>query len=293
MPDLLRRGLTALGLLPLLQACSSLRVIDALVPCDTYSRLPDQAYGPDPRQRLDVYLPARPLPNAPIAVFFYGGSWSSGERADYRFVGEALASSGIVTVVPDYRLSPAVRYPAFVRDSAEAVRWAHTRARSFGADPSRLHVCGHSAGAYNAAMLALDPRWLGEVGMRPGQLAGWAGLAGPYDFLPIIQAETRVAFDWPNTPADSQPLFHALQQRGPAPPALLLAPQKDPLVEPLRNTVALANALQERGVPVQHELLPRVNHATLVATLASPLRVLAPTLERLTGFMGATPQAQS
>jgi acetyl esterase/lipase len=293
MPDLIRRGLTALGLLPLLQACSPLRVIDALVPSGTHTRVPDQAYGPDPRQRLDVYLPAQALPQAPIAVFFYGGSWTTGERADYRFVGEALASRGIVTLVPDYRLSPAVRYPGFVRDSALALRWARDRAREFGADPARLFVTGHSAGAYNAAMLALDPRWLGEVGMAPSQLAGWAGLAGPYDFLPIVQAETRVAFHWPDTPADSQPLFHAQRLRGPAPPALLLAPQKDPLVEPQRNTVALASALQERGVSVQHELLPRVNHATLVATLAPPLRPLAPTLERLAGFMGVPPDPES
>ncbi|MBL0945512.1 MAG: alpha/beta hydrolase [Hydrogenophaga sp.] len=293
MPDLIRRGLTALGLLPLLQACSPLRVIDALVPSDTHTRVPDQAYGPDPRQRLDVYLPARPLPQAPIAVFFYGGSWTTGERADYRFAGEALASRGIVTVVPDYRLSPAVRYPGFVRDSALALHWAREHAREFGADPERLYVTGHSAGAYNAAMLALDPRWLGEVGLQPGQLAGWAGLAGPYDFLPIVQAETRVAFEWPDTPPDSQPLFHAQRLRGAAPPALLLAPQKDPLVDPRRNTEALAAALQARGVPVQHALLPRVNHATLVATLAPPLRPLAPTLERLAGFMGVPPQAQS
>lgn len=74
MPDLIRRGLATLGLLPLLQACSPLRVIDALVPSDTHTRVPDQAYGPDPRQRLDVYLPVKPLPLAPIAVFFYGGS---------------------------------------------------------------------------------------------------------------------------------------------------------------------------------------------------------------------------
>ncbi|MBL0919153.1 MAG: alpha/beta hydrolase [Hydrogenophaga sp.] len=289
MPDLIRRGLTALGLLPLLQACSPLRVIDALVPSDTHTRVPDQAYGPDPRQRLDVYLPARPLPQAPIAVFFYGGSWTTGERADYRFVGEALASRGIVTLVPDYRLSPAVRYPGFVRDSAGAMHWARERAREFGADPARLFVVGHSAGAYNAAMLALDPRWLHEVGLQPAQLAGWAGLAGPYDFLPIVQPETRVAFNWPDTPADSQPLFHAQRLRGPAPPALLLAPQKDPLVEPQRNTVAMAAALQAHGVSAQHALLPRVNHATLVATLAPPLRPLAPTLERLAGFMGAPP----
>jgi len=293
MPDLIRRGLTALGLLPLLQACSPLRVIDALVPSDTHTRVPDLAYGPDPRHRLDAYLPARPVPQAPIVVFFYGGSWTTGERADYRFVGEALASRGIVTLVPDYRLSPAVRYPGFVRDSALALRWAHQRAHEFGADPAKLHVAGHSAGAYNAAMLALDARWLREVDMQPAMLAGWAGLAGPYDFLPIVQPETRVAFNWPDTPADSQPLFHAQQQRGPSPPALLLAPQKDPLVEPLRNTVALADALRERGVTVQHALLPRVSHATLVATLASPLRPLAPTLERMATFLGGVPEAQS
>ena len=91
-------------------------MLNATVPTDTYRRTQDLAYGPDARQRLDVYQPAAITQHAPMVVFFYGGSWSSGERADYRFVGEALASSGIVAVVADYRLSPAVRYPAFVQD---------------------------------------------------------------------------------------------------------------------------------------------------------------------------------
>ena len=118
-----------LGITPLLKACSPLRLINAAVPSDTHTRLADQAYGPAGRQRLDVYLPVTLAPEAPIAVFFYGGSWSSGERADYRFAGEALASRGIVTVVADYRLSPEVRYPTFLQDCALAVRWARDRAR--------------------------------------------------------------------------------------------------------------------------------------------------------------------
>ena len=158
-----RRWLAALGLLPLLQACSPLRLINATVASGTHTVQRDLAYGSEARQRADVYLPAVTTRNAPIAVFFYGGSWSSGDRGDYRFVGEALASRGVVTVVADYRLSPEVRYPVFLQDSAQAVRWAAERAASFGASRDRLFIVGHSAGAYNAAMLALDPRWLAEV----------------------------------------------------------------------------------------------------------------------------------
>ena len=213
----------------LLSACSAVDVLNATVATDTYRRVDDQPYGPDARQRLDVYQPNADVKNAPLVVFFYGGSWSMGDRADYRFVGEALASQGMVCVVADYRLSPAVRYPAFVEDSAVAVRWAFDNAGRFGADPARIFVMGHSAGAYNAAMLALDERWLRAVGLSPARLAGWIGLAGPYDFLPIGDAKTQVAFNWPSTPADSQPLVHASRA---SPPALLLAPANDTVVVP-------------------------------------------------------------
>ena len=188
-----------LAMLPaLLTACSGVDLLNATVATDTYRRTQDLAYGPDARQRLDVYQPAAITQRAPMVVFFYGGSWSSGERADYRFVGEALASSGIVAVVADYRLSPAFRYPVFVQDSAQALRWAFEHAADYGADPARIFVMGHSAGAYNAAMLALDARWLAAVGLAPKRLAGWIGLAGPYDFLPIVDVRTQVAFNWPS-----------------------------------------------------------------------------------------------
>lgn len=278
-----RRSIFAM-LPALLTACSAVDVLNATVATNTYRRTQGIAYGnsADGRQRLDVYQPAEGIKNAPMVVFFYGGSWSSGDRDDYRFVGEALASQGIVAVIADYRLSPAARYPAFVQDSAEALRWAYGHATEFGADPARLFVMGHSAGAYNAAMLALDKRWLAQVGMKPAQLSGWIGLAGPYDFLPIGDAKTQVAFNWPATPADSQPLLHASSE---SPPALLLAPTNDTVVSAQRSTVAMASKLQRSGVRVQSELFDSVSHVTLVASLASVLRGRAPVLERVTAFV--------
>ena len=291
IPQLLRRSLFAM-LPALLTACSALDVLNATVPSDTYRSATDLAYGDLPRQKVDVYLPKQPLGGkttavigAPMVIFFYGGSWSSGDRADYRFVGEALAAQGIVAVVADYRLSPDVRYPVFLQDSALATRWAFDNAQKYGADPSRIFVMGHSAGAYNAAMLALDKRWLGGVGLSPTKLAGWIGLAGPYDFLPIGDRKTRVAFEWPNTPPDSQALFHASSA---SPPALLLAPEQDSLVNTQRSTVGMAKRLKSSGVRVESELFDTVSHITILAAMASVLRSRAPVLERVTDFVKRT-----
>jgi acetyl esterase/lipase len=285
-----RRSLFAM-LPALLTACSALDVLNATVPSDTYRSFANLPYGEQPRQKLDVYMPSQALADkaltaggAPMVVFFYGGSWSSGDRADYRFVGEALASKGIAVVVADYRLSPEVRYPVFVQDSALATRWAFDNAQKYGADPARIFVMGHSAGAYNAAMLALDQRWLGAMGLSPARLAGWIGLAGPYDFLPIGDRKTQVAFEWPSTPPDSQALFHASSA---SPPALLLAPEKDSLVNTQRSTVGMAQRLKSSGVRVESELYDSVSHITIVATMASVLKSRAPVLERVTAFVQA------
>ncbi|MFC5496750.1 alpha/beta hydrolase [Caenimonas terrae] len=280
-----RRGGLLAGAAALLSGCSGAGVLNAVAGSSHQGRR-DIAYGPDPRQRLDVYRPAaqqRPAV-APIVVFFYGGSWSKGERADYGFVGEALASAGAIVVIPDYRLSPGVRYPDFVRDSAAAVKWAFDHAGDLGGSPDDIVVMGHSAGGYNAAMVALDRRWLQGAGLAPQrQLAGWIGLAGPYDFLPIGDRATQVAFRWPATAPDTQPINHV---SGQAPRTLLLAAVNDSLVDPQRSTVGLGRALQTAGVPTRVELYPRVSHVTLLASLAQPLRWLAPVRAEVVAFLG-------
>jgi len=285
MAGLFRQGL-GIVLLLVLSGCSPVQLLNALTPDNTYDKTEGIAYGDDPRQKLDVYVPHQPMPGAPVVVFFYGGSWNSGSRIDYRFVGEALASRGIVTVVADYRLYPQVRYPLFLQDGARAVAWTKAHIREFSGNPQRLYVMGHSSGGYNAAMLALDGELLASVGMSSKDLSGWIGLAGPYDFLPIKNPEVRPVFFWPDSPPQSQPINHV--SRG-APPALLIAASKDDLVNPTRNTGGLASKLRAAGVPVQDLYYSRPNHITLVATLSRPLRQLAPVLDQVVGFIAHTP----
>lgn len=265
-----------------LAGCSSLQAINAITPSNTYNRAADVAYGADPRQKLDVYVPLNSETPAPVVVFFYGGNWNSGKRKEYQFIGEALASRGIVAVVADYRLYPQVRYPRFIEDSAHAVAWTINEVRHYGGDPKRVFVMGHSAGAYNAAMVALDPRWLAACKLTPASLRGWIGLAGPYDFLPIENKDTRPVFFYPNTPIGSQPINHV---RAGAPPALLIASKKDELVDPVRNTGGLAVKLRAAGVTVTEVYFDKTSHQTLIGAISWPLRSLAPVLDTVERFV--------
>lgn len=269
-----------------LAACSPLGSLNAVIPASSYTLTADVAYGPLARQRLDIYRPTETAPPKgwPVVVFFYGGSWNRGEKADYKFVGEALASRGVLTLVADYRLYPQVRYPDFLKDSALALGLGMREAKNLGGDANRVFVMGHSAGGYNAAMLALDARWLGELGRTPKELAGFIGLAGPYDFLPMTNPDAQPVFFHPNYPPNTQPLMLVTSA---APRIFLGAASKDSLIDPQRNTVALANKLLAAGVPVTLKLYDGVSHITLVASLARPLRFLAPTLEDVVAFIGA------
>lgn len=271
--------------LPALAGCSWGAALAGVTPAGA-RELDGLPYGDDPRQRLDVHVPHGTAPGRgwPVVVFFYGGSWNRGSRSDYRFVGRALASRDIVTVVADYRVYPQVRWPDFLRDGAQAVRWTRQRIAEHGGDPTRVVVAGHSAGAYNAAMLALDPRWLGEAGLAPARLAGLVGLAGPYDFLPIGNPEVRPVFFHPDYPPGTQPIGHA---RGFARPVFLGAAPSDTLVDPERNTVQLARRLRDAGTAVTERLYPRTSHVTLIASFAGPLRWLAPVLDDVAGFVHA------
>lgn len=276
------RPFVVVGLLGLLLGCSPLKFLNLLTPGGTFNKTSDLQYGNDPRNRLDVYTPVNLATEVPVVVFFYGGSWSSGSRSDYSFVGEALAARGIVAVIADYRLYPQVHYQGFLEDSARAVGWTREHIRQYGGDPARLYVMGHSAGGYNAAMVALDPQWLAAVGMEPSMLSGWIGLAGPYDFLPVENPEVRPIFFFPDSPPDSQPINHVGAK---SPPALLIAAKDDTLVNPERNTGGMARRLREQGVSVRELYFSRPGHGTLIAAFSRPMQWLAPVLDEVVAFI--------
>ena len=263
-----------------LSGCSSLDMVNAFTPSP--SGLPvTLSYGSSERQRVDVYQAGR---RKPLVIFFYGGSWNSGSRTDYRFVARAFNDLGYSVAIPDYRLTPEALYPDFLKDSAQAISLLINRAEEFGADPQRVILVGHSAGAYNAMMVALDQRWLSPEDRQ--RIRGVIGLASPVNFLPIQLPAARLAFHWPNTPRNSQPIEHVSSS---SPPILFINANNDPLVDPRINSIAMAEKLRAANVYVEVENfdgpLGMINHARLVATLSPTFQFLSPTLDKSRVFI--------
>lgn len=283
-----RRLLTALGAIFAmalsLTGCSPLGAFNAVIPKDGGVELAARsvAYGGDPRQKLDVYVPAGNAPRRGVLVFIYGGSWNSGSKSDYGFVGRAFASQSYVTVIPDYRLVPKHVYPDFVEDGAKATAWAFRNAASFGGDPKNLFLAGHSAGAYNAAMVALAPEFLKAEGLSPAIVRGFAGLSGPYDFLPFDVDASKAAFAGVQDAEATQPVNRVRRGRV-TPPMLLLTGDADTTVQP-RNSRSLGAKLDAAGQTVQVKVYPGVDHAGILLAISRPLRDRAPVIEDVVGF---------
>ena len=284
-----RTLLTALGATAV-TGCTRLALMAVNLPAafGDYQRLVDRAYGPDSRQRLDVYVPGAHSARRPLVVFWHGGRWEYGEKADYRFVGAALAGLGCVAVLPNYRHYPQVKMPGFMADATGAAMWAMTHAKEFGADPAQVYLMGHSAGAHLAALATLDTRYLAAAAAAAAAqlapIAGLIGLSGPYDFLPLMEADLQDMFGPPERYAESQPVNFA---RGDAPRTLLVHGLRDTTVRP-RNTRNLAAALTRLGVPVTLCLYPNLQHADTVAALSVLARNRAPVLADIAQFIGQT-----
>ena len=275
-----RRAVLSLGAALTTFSCSPVQILNGLAP----SRLVADgvAYGAEPRQKLDIYRPSGADGPFPVVVFLYGGGWNSGDRAMYRFVGGALAGNGLVTVIPDYRIFPEVKFPSFLQDNAAAMRWIRDHIGMYGGNSGPIFLMGHSAGAYNAAMLGLDPAWLEPVGLHRTDLRGVIGLAGPYDFLPLESDELRAIFGPPAQLPQTQPINFV---DGKAPPMLLLAGARDTTVDP-SNSVRLAARIRQAGGVVEEKIYPGIDHEEIVGSLGVPLRFLAPTLKDCLSFMG-------
>jgi len=246
--------------------------------------LAGQPYGNGARQMLDIWAPdhAQQGDRLPVIVFFYGGGWNSGERASYGFVGRALAQKGFVVVIPDYRLTPKAHWPDFLEDSAAAVAWTHRYIDGLAGDPDRIALMGHSAGAYNAVMLALDPTWLRAAKSDPAILRGVAGLAGPYDFLPMEKGGLAEKAMGKVKPAEkTQPIAYA---RGDAPPLWLASGEEDATVRP-RNSQNLAAAIEKAGGSATLRLYPGVGHTGIVMALSAPFRSRGPVLDEASDFL--------
>ncbi len=277
--------MVTLVMVVLLHLWSPVGVLNALAPQAGVAVARDVAYAAGPRHGLDIYAPRPAATPAPVVVFFYGGGWTSGEKAMYRFVAAGLAARGVLVVIPDYRLAPAVQFPAMMDDAAAAVAWTHANIARYGGDPHRLFLMGHSPGGQIAALLALDGRYLASVGLPPpGTVCGVIGLGAPYDFLPLLpglQAVFGSQADW----AQSQPINFASAA---APPMLLMAGTGDRTIDPA-NTQHFAARLRANGASVQDALYWGVSHRALVMAFGEPLAFLAPVRDATLRFVEAHP----
>lgn len=264
-------------------ACSPIKTLNAFVPSDGYQLHAGISYGKLSRQKLDVYQPIQQHKLLPVVVFYYGGSWDSGNKADYKFVAEAFTSNGFVAVIPDYRVYPEVAFPGVMADPATAAKWAKDHIEEFGGDPNRIFLAGHSAGAHLAVMLSLDEEYLAKEHLKPSDFRGTIGSAGPYDFLPVKTNRLKEIFGPEDQRWRSQPIEFV---SGDNQPMLLLVGLKDGTVW-THNTFNLAAKIKAKGGPVQVVEFPNYGHIDMAAKLAKPLRGNGELLKPIVDFINS------
>ena len=284
--------MTFLRAIPLLLACISLvcgcarvDLLNATIPTSGYTVINEIPYKYGARGKLDVYVPDHPAPGHPVVVFYYGGSWKEGDRSDYLFVGEAFASKGFTTVISDYRVYPDVYFPDFMEDSAAAFVWTHKHISEYGGNPENIFAVGHSAGAYNAVMLTLNPDYLRAAGGQTHWIRGTIGISGPYDFLPLVDPVLIDIFSRRDL-SSTQPINFTGSR---TPPMLLLTGDEDADVLP-QNSINLASKLAATGNAVTEITYPGIGHIGIILSLADGFRGRAPVLEDCAIFINGISQ---
>ena len=242
--------------------CSPLYLVNTISTENNYITVSSERYGNDHRQQLDIYIPERIVAGSPVVVFFYGGSWKRGEKANYAFVGHSISSKGFITVIPDYRLYPEVTFPAFVEDGAKALAWVseHLEQARNG-----VVVMGHSAGAHTAALLALDKSYLAVTEQPSDIISGMIGLAGPYGFNPMKYRSTRPIFADVESIEKTMPITFACSEKL---PLLLIHGLDDRVVIP-ENSRELKRRAYECAGNVKYIELDDIGHFSILLGLSN------------------------
>ena len=225
----------------------------------------DVAYGNLTQQKLDIFIPEVSEQDAtrfPVVVFIHGGRWTFGNKNQYRFVGAKLASLGYVAVLPNTRLYPDVLFPAFVEDAALAVDWIINNIHQYNGNTD-LFLTGHSSGAHIGALLVADERYLNALGQSPNAISAFAGMAGPYDFVPK-EDDLKIIF---GPPENYNQMVVSNFIGGDEPPMLLMYSLNDETVH-VRNLELLKTKIQSQQGVVETRLYDEGRHAGIVAAFS-------------------------
>jgi len=225
----------------------------------------DLAYGSDPKQVLDLYLPEGEVSNAPVFLFLHGGGFREGDKAHYGSVAEPFVKAGVITAVASYRLTGSgAHYPAQSDDVKNAVKWLYENAGNYGGNPEALYVGGHSAGAILSADIGVDRAWLVEMGMPKEILKAIIPISGPYD----VRARGRPGevYTYAPTPELREQASPILHVNDPVPVALVAVGSEEGYQE---SSMAFTEALKAAGVDAHYLLLEGEDHADTALSLAN------------------------
>ncbi|HEY0836224.1 MAG TPA: alpha/beta hydrolase [Azospirillum sp.] len=238
------------------------------------------AYGPHPRQRIDLFPAGEGAPQgAPLFVFIHGGYWRGLSKDEFSFLADLFVGDGVAVATVGYGLCPDVTLEELTGHVRDAVVWLAAHAGDYGADARRMVLAGHSAGGHlTAEMLSTD--WTAH-GLPRDLIKGGIGIAGLYDLEPVrhtsVQEQLRLDAD---SARRASPIHHI-----PAPPAppLVLAVGGAGTAEELRQQAAYAAAWRAAGNDVEEIVVPDAHHFSVVDRLADPASRLYKAATRLLG----------
>jgi arylformamidase len=217
----------------------------------------DVSFGPTIAEHVDVYPAGE---KAPVLVYVHGGFWCLRTSKEFGFVARGPVSRGVATVVTNYDLCPRVTIDEIVRQTRAAVAWAHKNTASFGGDPDRIHVAGHSAGGHLVAML-LATDWEGEYGLPGNVIKGATAISGLYDLAPFpytfLQPKLQLGYDQIHR---NSPILHIPD----ASPPLLVAYGDDETDEFKRQSEEHLDAWRARGLRGERLILQGKNHYEVI-----------------------------
>ncbi|WP_157019934.1 alpha/beta hydrolase [Mesorhizobium xinjiangense] len=225
----------------------------------------DIAYGARPRETLDIIMPDDAVKDAPLHVFVHGGYWRSGEKADYRFVASPVLAAGGIAALVEYDLMPGQRLPVLVDQVRRAVLWLQEHAASFGADPSRISVSGHSAGAHLASYLAASAPGEAGAAVLPA-LKDMLLLSGIYDLSGIPDSFLRHEAEMTHAEAAAWSPLASTHHAGPRRTLTYGTDETAPFHEQAQSLHA---KLGDEGLETELLPLPALNHMSVVLDLGN------------------------
>lgn len=253
-----------------------LKLVNTLARGGDYQLKRDIHYGDKARNRLDHYL-AEGDPDRPTVLFFYGGNWRSGEKADYRFVADTLVQHGYNVIIPDYRLYPWVRFDQIQDDAVSATEWSLDNLSK----NQPLYVMGHSAGAQLGALICLNSRLLASYPDIENRICGFIGLAGPYDFYPFTEDDHWDLFSPEERYPESQPVNYVTSD---CPPLYLLHGEDDKRVR-RGHSKSLMEKTRAVGGCASRKVYAKTGHVGILLSFTRLHRRSSPVVKDIVEFL--------